>query len=160
MPVAGGGFDQCYNAQAAVAAGSMLVVTADVVQAPNDKQQVEPTLEKLAALPQALGEVEAAQRGLEGGGVRGLEGAEAADERVLPGEEEDVGGHVPAPAQGGEGGGRAGDAGDPRPAVPDVGEDAAEVALAEPGAQVVEVQDGVAALARLVDRLGVGGGYS
>ena len=51
MPVAGGGFDQCYNAQAAVAAGSMLVVTTDVVQAPNDKQQVEPTLDKLGALP-------------------------------------------------------------------------------------------------------------
>ena len=34
MPVAGGGFDQCYNAQAAVAAGSLLVVAADVVQAP------------------------------------------------------------------------------------------------------------------------------
>jgi transposase len=31
MPVAGGGFDQCYNAQAAVAVGSMLVVAADVV---------------------------------------------------------------------------------------------------------------------------------
>src|SRR5271154_5589241 len=31
MPVAGGGFDQCYNAQAAVAAGSLLVVAADVV---------------------------------------------------------------------------------------------------------------------------------
>lgn len=59
MPVAGGGFEQGYNAQAAVAAGSMLVVTADVVQAPNDKQQVEPTLEKLAALPAALGEVKA-----------------------------------------------------------------------------------------------------
>ena len=59
MPVAGGGFDQCYNAQAAVAAGSMLVVTADVVQAPNDKQQVAPTLDKLAALPAALGETEA-----------------------------------------------------------------------------------------------------
>jgi hypothetical protein len=44
MPVAGGGFDQCYNAQAAVAAGSMLVVATDVVQAPNDKQQIEPTL--------------------------------------------------------------------------------------------------------------------
>ena len=29
MPVAGGGFEQCYNAQAAVAAGSLLVVTAD-----------------------------------------------------------------------------------------------------------------------------------
>src|SRR5512132_3034357 len=35
MPVAGGGFEQCYNAQAAVAAGSLLVVVADVVQAPN-----------------------------------------------------------------------------------------------------------------------------
>src|SRR5271166_1689895 len=47
MPVAGGGFDQCYNAQAAVAAGSLLVVATDVVQAPNDKNQVEPMLEKI-----------------------------------------------------------------------------------------------------------------
>ena len=37
MPVAGGGFEQCYNAQAVVAAGSLLVIAADVVQAPNDK---------------------------------------------------------------------------------------------------------------------------
>jgi hypothetical protein len=58
MPVAGGGFEQCYNAQAAVAAGSLLVVATDVVQAPNDKSQVEPTLEKIAALPEELGEVE------------------------------------------------------------------------------------------------------
>jgi transposase len=58
MPVAGGGFDQCYNAQAAVAAGSLLVVAADVVQAPNDKQQVEPMLEKIGALPEDLGKVE------------------------------------------------------------------------------------------------------
>jgi transposase len=58
MPVAGGGFEQCYNAQAAVAAGSMLVVAVDVVQAPNDKQQVEPMLEKIGALPEALGKVE------------------------------------------------------------------------------------------------------
>jgi len=58
MPVAGGGFDQCYNAQAAVAAGSLLVVATDVVQAPNDKNQVEPMLEKIEALPEALGEVE------------------------------------------------------------------------------------------------------
>jgi len=58
MPTAGGGFDQCYNAQAAVAAGSMLVVTADVVQAPNDKHEIEPTLDKLKALPAALGETE------------------------------------------------------------------------------------------------------
>jgi transposase len=58
MPVAGGGFDQCYNAQAAVAAGSLLVVATDVVQAPNDKQQVEPMLEKIEALPEELGAVE------------------------------------------------------------------------------------------------------
>ena len=61
MPVGGGGFDQCDNAQAAAAAGSMLVVTADLVPAPNDKQQIEPTLVKLEALPlcpTALGETE------------------------------------------------------------------------------------------------------
>ena len=58
MPVAGGGFDQCYNAQAAVAAGSLLVVATEVVQAPNDKNQVEPMLEKIGALPEELGEVE------------------------------------------------------------------------------------------------------
>ena len=58
MPVAGGGFEQCYNAQAAVAAGSLLVVATDVVQAPNDKNQVEPMLEKIGALPEGLGKVE------------------------------------------------------------------------------------------------------
>jgi len=57
MPVAGGGFEQCYNAQAVVAAGSLLVIAADVVQAPNDKQQLEPMLDKIADLPDALGEV-------------------------------------------------------------------------------------------------------
>ena len=58
MPVAGGGFDQCYNAQAAVAAGSLLVVAGDVVQAPNDKQQLEPVLEQLDDLPEELGDVD------------------------------------------------------------------------------------------------------
>ena len=58
MPVAGGGFEQCYNAQAAVATGSLLVVATDVVQAPNDKGQVEPMLEKIEALPEELGKVE------------------------------------------------------------------------------------------------------
>jgi len=57
MPVAGGGFEQCYNAQAVVATGSLLVVAADVVQAPNDKQQLEPMLDKIADLPDALGKV-------------------------------------------------------------------------------------------------------
>ena len=58
MPVAGGGFEQCYNAQAAVAAGSLLVVATDVVQAPNDKQQLEPMLNKIVALTEELGGVE------------------------------------------------------------------------------------------------------
>ena len=56
MPVAGGGFEQCYNAQAVVAAGSLLA--ADVVQAPNDKRQLAPMLDKLAALPEDLGQPE------------------------------------------------------------------------------------------------------
>jgi transposase len=55
MRVAGGGFDQCYNAQAVVAAGSLLVVASAVTQAGNDKQQLAPMLEKLQALPQELG---------------------------------------------------------------------------------------------------------
>ena len=55
MPMAGGGFEQCYNAQAAVAADSLLVIAADVTQAPNDKQQIEPMLNQIAALPEGLG---------------------------------------------------------------------------------------------------------
>jgi transposase len=55
MPVAGGGFEQAYNAQAAVATGSLLVIAGDVVQAANDKRQIVPMLDKLAALPEALG---------------------------------------------------------------------------------------------------------
>src|SRR3982751_4552503 len=58
MPVAGGGFEQCYNAQAVVAAGSLLVVAADVCQATNDKRQLRPMLGKLAALPADLGQPE------------------------------------------------------------------------------------------------------
>ena len=55
MPVPGGGFEQCYNAQAVVAAGSLLVIANDVVQAPNDKRQAEPMLTKIDALPEELG---------------------------------------------------------------------------------------------------------
>jgi transposase len=58
MPVAGGGFEQCYNAQAAVAADSLLVVAVTVTQAPNDKQQIEPILDQIDALPDKLGEVD------------------------------------------------------------------------------------------------------
>ena len=58
MPVAGGGFEQCYNAQAVVAAGSLLVIASTVVQAPNEKQQGEPMLAKITALPEGLGKAE------------------------------------------------------------------------------------------------------
>jgi transposase len=54
MPVAGGGFEQCYNAQAVVDTESLLVLVPQVVQAPNDKQQVVPMLGKLQALPEDL----------------------------------------------------------------------------------------------------------
>ena len=57
MPVAGGGFEQSYNAQAAVDAGSMLIVGTGLTQAPNDKEQIEPMLETLAALEPTLGTV-------------------------------------------------------------------------------------------------------
>lgn len=56
MPVPGGGFDQAYNAQAAVDTGSMLVVALGVTQACNDKEQVAPMLDQLAALPTSLGQ--------------------------------------------------------------------------------------------------------
>lgn len=58
MKVSGGGFEQCYNAQAVVAAESLLVVAQDVVQDTNDKRQVAPMLEHLAELPEALGRAE------------------------------------------------------------------------------------------------------
>jgi transposase len=58
MPVAGGGFEQCYNAQAVVAADSLLVVATGVTQAANDKQQLQPMLNQVAALPDELGDVQ------------------------------------------------------------------------------------------------------
>jgi len=58
MPVSGGGFEQAYNAQASVDMDTMLVVGAHVSQAPNDKQEVEPAVEALQALPEGLGKVD------------------------------------------------------------------------------------------------------
>ena len=55
MPVSSGGFEQCYNAQAAVDTASKLIVTAHITQQSNDKQELEPTLKDLAALPKELG---------------------------------------------------------------------------------------------------------
>jgi len=54
MKVAGGGFDPCYNAQAVVDTETMRVLAPEVTQAANDKQQVEPMIEKLRALPAGL----------------------------------------------------------------------------------------------------------
>jgi len=54
MVVAGGGFEQCYNAQAVVDTETMLVMVPQVTQAANDKQQVVSMVEQLQALPAGL----------------------------------------------------------------------------------------------------------
>lgn len=58
MPVAGGGFKQAYNAQAAADAATLLVVATGVTQAPNDKEQIEPILATLKARAGVLGAVD------------------------------------------------------------------------------------------------------
>lgn len=58
MPVSGGGFEQAYNAQAGVDTHSMLVMAPALTQACNDKEQIEPMLEHLLALPESLGKVD------------------------------------------------------------------------------------------------------
>jgi transposase len=59
MPTAGGGFEQAYNAQAGVDTETHLIVEQHVTDHSNDKQEVAPALERLDALPEALGEVDA-----------------------------------------------------------------------------------------------------
>jgi len=54
MRVAGGGFEQCYNAQAAVDSESMLILAPQVTQAANDKEQIEPAVAALQSLPAGL----------------------------------------------------------------------------------------------------------
>lgn len=49
------GFEQSYNAQAAVDTDSMLVVATTLTQAPNDKDQIAPMLAVLATLPAGTG---------------------------------------------------------------------------------------------------------
>lgn len=59
MPRAGGGgFEQSYNAHAAVDTDSMLIVAARLTEAPVDARQIEPMLAQLAALPKDLGRVD------------------------------------------------------------------------------------------------------
>jgi hypothetical protein len=59
MPVSSGGFEQAFNAQAGVDMKSMLIVTNHVTQAINDKEEIEPALAQLGALPAPLGKVKA-----------------------------------------------------------------------------------------------------
>jgi transposase len=58
MPVSGGGFDQCYNAQASVDVESMLIVGQHLSQNPNDKLEIAPALAAITALPETLGTVD------------------------------------------------------------------------------------------------------
>jgi transposase len=58
MP-SGSGFEQAYNAQATVDNASMLIVADCVSQNPNDKQELEPALDRIDALPRELGAVDA-----------------------------------------------------------------------------------------------------
>ena len=57
MPVSGGGFELCYNAQAAVEVESRLIVGQRVSAAPNDKEQLAPSLAAVAAEAGPVAEV-------------------------------------------------------------------------------------------------------
>jgi len=58
MPSQGGGFEQAYNAQAAVDVDSMLIVENHITQQSNDKLEVTPAVENLSRLPDKLGTVD------------------------------------------------------------------------------------------------------
>jgi len=58
MPSSSGRFEQAYNAQAGVDVETHLIVEQHVTQHTNDKQEIEPALENIAALPEELGEAE------------------------------------------------------------------------------------------------------
>ena len=57
MPVSGGGFEQCYNAQAGGEHDRRLILEQPVTQPPNDQQELTPALANLGALPPTLGHV-------------------------------------------------------------------------------------------------------
>jgi transposase/IS5 family transposase len=57
MPISGGGFEQAYNAQAAVDMDTALIVEHHLTDRPNDVCEIEPALTKLGALPESLGTV-------------------------------------------------------------------------------------------------------
>lgn len=58
MPSSSGGFDQSYNAQAAVDVDSLLIVENHITQQSNDKLELVPAVESLCSLPGKLGTVD------------------------------------------------------------------------------------------------------
>lgn len=52
------GFEQAYMAQAAVDLDTMCIVSTHITQAPNDKQEIVPTIQALEKLPEELGQVD------------------------------------------------------------------------------------------------------
>lgn len=54
MPVSGGGCEPCYNAQTLVDTDSRLMPAARITQALNDKEQLQPMLAAVQALPDGL----------------------------------------------------------------------------------------------------------
>ena len=87
----GAHFEQAYNAQAAVEVDSRLIVAGQVVDAPNDKQELSPTLSTLDPVIESVDHVlvdsgfysEAAVKTVEGSSSGALAGVEvlAATER-------------------------------------------------------------------------------
>ncbi len=57
MP-SGGGFNQCYNAQASVDTNTMLIVGNHVSNATNDKREIMPALNELKKLPESVAQVD------------------------------------------------------------------------------------------------------
>lgn len=55
MPTSGGGFEQCYNAQATVDMDSRLIVENHITQQSNDKQELSTALDKIEQLSDSLG---------------------------------------------------------------------------------------------------------
>jgi Transposase and inactivated derivatives len=55
MPTSENGFQQAYNAQATVCMDSHLILEGHLSQETNDKQQLEPALQKLSELPERVG---------------------------------------------------------------------------------------------------------
>ena len=58
MATSGKGFEQAYNAQAAVDVDTMIIVEAHISQSPNDKKEITPTVSALNSLPETLGKVD------------------------------------------------------------------------------------------------------